>query len=148
MDLIDITFKCPPDRVADAYINHASWLARIATQTDAEDEAAPRHDRWWNDLSLLARDVFTLLATNPDHKFPADQIATDLEVPHGRSGVAGVFAWPGRHAKKHGLPYPWCWETTDYGDTYYWMDATTATVFAANAQEHTKTARWQKKMVK
>lgn len=147
MDLVDITLKCPADRVAEAYVNHASWLTKLNTRLEAELEAAPLHDRFWNDLSPLARDVFTYMTLNADHKLDAEDIAEKLQVPHGRSGVAGVFAWPGRHAKKYGLPYPWQWETDALtGATFYWVDATTAQVFAANVHEHTKTDRWQKKM--
>lgn len=147
VDYVDLTFRCPADHVAEGYAMWASWLTKLNTRAEAEKEASPRTDRWWNDLSPLAKDVFTLFALSPDHKFAADDIATMLSVPHGRSGVAGVFAWPGRHAKKYELPYPWGWETDALtGITYYWMDSTLAQVFATNAAEHAQTDRWQKKM--
>lgn len=92
------------------------WPAKDTVFAGA-DPAVMFRDR----LSPLARTVYTHLVTHPGERFDADWIAETFSVPNGRSGVAGLWAWPSRHAAAVGLPEaPWCWHN-DGLQTHYWV---------------------------
>jgi hypothetical protein len=126
----DITLKCPTAHVAAAYQNHATFLAGL----DAKDIASTQNqaEQYWLRLSPHARNLFTLFALHPKQRYEAEWLAEYLKIPHGRSGVAGVWAWPGRHAKELGMEYPWSWHS-DGIDTFYWLETEEAEVYAPMA---------------
>lgn len=49
----------------------------------------------WGKLSVNARRMLSYLIDHPGRIY-GDELAEALEIPHGRYGIAGVLAWPGR----------------------------------------------------
>ncbi len=76
--------------------------------------------------------MFGLLMDTPDKEFSGEQIAEACDIPTGRSGVAGVLAWPGRHCLAIGrrLPTQWREDSTTF-EGFYWMPADRAELFKA-----------------
>jgi hypothetical protein len=129
---IDVTLKCPADAVSEALRNHADWLDKLASikVTFTVDLA----QMYWERLSPHARNLFTLFALHPKQRYEAEWLAEALKIPHGRSGVAGVWAWPGRHAKELDMAYPWSWHSDGY-DTWYWLEEAEAETYKPMAEE-------------
>jgi hypothetical protein len=129
----DITLKCPTNHVAAAYANHAAFLQglEVGLRLSKEPNKAATY---WDRLSPHAKNLFTLFALHPKQRYEAEWLATYLKIPHGRSGVAGVWAWPGRHAKELGMDYPWAWHS-DGIDTFYWLETEEAELYAPMAAE-------------
>lgn len=130
-DWIDITLKCPADAVGAAFRNHADWLDSLTAQAAPVDHSG-KAEEYWKRLSPHARNLFTLMALHPKQRYEASWLAEALQIPHGRSGVAGAWAWPGRHAKDLGMEYPWSWHS-DGVDTWYWLEDAEAETYAPMA---------------
>lgn len=82
----------------------------------------------WEKLSQRAKSLFGVLLEQPNVRFSALKLAEQLEIPHGRFGVAGTLAWPGRHCYAVGRELPVNWKELDE-DTEYWMNDLDANVF-------------------
>jgi hypothetical protein len=142
---IKISVVIPEERVVDFYDNFTAWLRRgpLAVEPDLEpdevliwgvgnytDRAAA--EAVWSKLSGRARALFELLARNPGRKHSARELAESLEIPNGMYGVAGVLAWPARHAAVEGYGLPISYEDGAPGEgANYWMKQAVAEVFAA-----------------
>ena len=84
----------------------------------------------WEKFSPRAKALFTLLMDHPGHKFSGEELAVTLDIPHGKSGVAGVLAWPARHCAAIHRVVPWSWEDGPEGNgAYYWVNREMADLF-------------------
>jgi len=129
-DMQEVKVLVPSERVADFYAMVAKWLVEPPEEDPAmviEPWAADDLDRAetvWRKMSKSARALFSLLMENPGARISGEQIAQDLNIANGRSGVAGVLAWPGRYSYKVGRKFPIKWESGDY-----WMTPEIADLF-------------------
>lgn len=115
--MTDVTVPVPDDRVAEFYAFFSSWLAGVeaaVTEVDTTtvmpwgqaDDDLGKARVVWGKLSERARAMFDLLLDEPGNKISGEDIADRLGIPNGKYGVAGVLAWPGRHANAVGRPLP------------------------------------------
>lgn len=132
----------PADRVADFYARHAAWLADgaapeqqdAANLVDWTDDDAERAGLVWARLSERAKALFSALMASPGTRIKGSALAEDLSIPNGMYGVAGVLAWPARHAAKVDRPLPVSFEYGEAGEgATYWMDEPAASLFQAAA---------------
>lgn len=112
----EIQVLVPDERVAEFYEMFGRWLAG-ADSTDApgggilsgwrdtEDDLALAKVVWGK-LSDRAVAMFSVLIDSPEREFTGEQLASDLDIPNGKYGIAGVLAWPGRHCKAVGRHLP------------------------------------------
>lgn len=137
-----VSVSVPTNAVPDFYESFAHWLRSWTGSKTTVDVSAPEAPvEWgsedtalagelWDKLSPRARAVFSVLQREPGKRFSAAWLAKELDIPHGISGVAGVFAWPARHAAKVGRSLPIHFEASEKGDgANYWMDDITAGLF-------------------
>jgi hypothetical protein len=140
-DLVEVGVKVPRERLADFYAWYSRWLedpeAELALSTTAEPLRAwdPAQDldlavSAWNGLSQRAQALFSTLIENPDRRYWAEQLALLNGIPHGKYGIAGSLAWPGRRMRKLGRPLPIESEHDDRGGSVYWMAPSLARLFA------------------
>lgn len=152
--MADITVPVPSDRVAEFYQFFGLWLAGsldlLASRSSSfvTPSDLPQKDLvkpWggdphselddaaflWAKFSTRARALFGLLMDNPGKKFTGEEIADTLGIPNGAHGVAGVFAWPGRHGLAIGrsLPSSWHQDDPETNETSYSMSAERASLF-------------------
>lgn len=141
--LIDVTVKIPEDRVGVFYGLVGRWLSGEQSEDEVTEAATDAPKAWtnsdgdlvlarlvWEKFSPRAKAVFSLLMDRPGHKVSGEDLAATLEIPNGKSGVAGVLAWPARHCATVGMAGPWWWEYTAEGDgAYYWMEPEVADLF-------------------
>ena len=140
--MTDVIVKIPEERLAEFYGLVARFLsgqsreepavASVVVQQQwtntAEDLALAR--QVWKKLSGRAKDLFALLMEQPERKVLSDELAAALEIPRGKSGVAGVLAWPARYCAAVNRVGLWDWEYGRDGEgAYYWMGETTAGLF-------------------
>src|SRR5207247_3163795 len=84
----------------------------------------------WEKFSPRAKALFSLLMDHPGHKVLGEDLAATLNIPNGKSGVAGVLAWPARHCAAVNRVVPWRWEDgPEGGGAYYWVDQEVADLF-------------------
>lgn len=126
------------NRVADFYKWFGAWLDNAAPHEASSQSPDIERVTWtakdqdlaealWAKLSGRARALFGHLIDRPGVKFSGEELATVLEIPNGRYGIAGVLAWPGRYCLKMGrwLPVNWSEEVGAY-----WMEPPIAQMFA------------------
>jgi len=138
-DMVQVTFEIPDHLLGDFYIAVGATLNRA--KPDTEDEPASPVD-WgtapselefeparevWRKFSPRAQAVFSLLIDNPGIAMTGEDIASKLDIPNGKRGVAGIVAWPARHCADAGRAPLFRYEDADGG---YWMDPDTADLFA------------------
>jgi hypothetical protein len=140
---IDVTVKIPEERVGQFYELVGRWLSGEQLVGEEADEPATTPKNWtnsdedlvlarlvWGKFSLRAKAMLSVLMDHPEHKVSAEDLAATLHIPNGKSGVAGVLAWPARHcaAVKRGLL--WHWEDgAEGGGADYWVDQEIAELF-------------------
>jgi hypothetical protein len=135
----EVKVLVPEDRVPEFYEMFGRWLAGVETAgesagpvtewRDTEDDLALAKVLWGK-LSDRAQAMFGVLMAEPDRKFSGEWLASELEIPNGKYGVAGVLAWPGRHCKALGRQMPIRQEEGDVGDSAnYWMTPEIAALF-------------------
>lgn len=141
MKWIIVGAAVPSDRVEEFYGHHAEWLSQLGAAPAADDsvdlqawgdderdvEAAAAV---WDKLSDRAQGLMAVFMQEPGRKFAAPALAEQLDIPNGMFGVAGVLAWPKRHAAKVGRPLPVSFEYGQPGEgANYWMEPAVAAVF-------------------
>lgn len=146
-DYVKTSVLVPATRVEEFYEFYAGWLsgqtpapsATIPTQSDLHEWSGDADDEEeiacaeiiWNKLSVRAKAMFEYLARNPDVRFTATELADHLSISNGMYGVAGVLAWPARHAQAVGYEMPVSFEPGPHGEgAHYWMPARAAAIFA------------------
>jgi len=137
-DMVQVTFEIPDHLLGDFYIAVGATLNRA--KPDTEDEPASPVD-WgtapselefeparevWRKFSPRAQAVFSLLIDNPGIAMTGEDIASKLDIPNGKRGVAGIVAWPARRCADAGYNPLFRCEDADGG---YWMDPDTAELF-------------------
>jgi hypothetical protein len=140
--MIDVTVKVPEGRVGEFYELVGHWLSGrhpegdvpAATRKDwtNSDEDVLLADMVWQKFNPLARAVLGRLFDHPDkeNKVQANELAAAFNITYGKSGVAGVLAWPGRFCAKVNRGTPWRWEPGhDGGGAYYWVERDVAELF-------------------
>jgi Family of unknown function (DUF6416) len=141
--MIDVTVKIPEDRVGDFYELVGRWLSGEQPGGEVTDAAAATPQDWtnsdddlvlarlvWEKFSPHAKALFSLLMDQPGHKVSGEDLAATLDIPNGKSGVAGVLAWPARHCAAVNRVGPWWWEYGPEGDgAYYWVEQDVADLF-------------------
>jgi len=137
-DMLQVTFEIPDRLLGSFYTRVGAALNR--PRLDVADEPAPPDD-WgsadrgyleparevWRKFSPRAQAVFSLLIDNPGTAISGEDIASKLDIPNGKRGVAGIVAWPARHCADAGFVPLFRYEDADGG---YWMDPDTAELFA------------------
>lgn len=149
----DITVPVPDDRTAEFYQFFGRWLggslglspdpSQPPSRAIAEPEDRRRgwtgadEDRTdaatlWSKMNNRAKGLFNLMIDSPGTEFTGRQIASELGIPNGANGVAGVLAWPGRYCWNLSRSLPSHWRDGEDGTpSVYWMDADVAVLFAA-----------------
>jgi len=138
-DMVRLTFEIPDHLLGSFYIEVGATLNR-ARPDPADEHASPVMTDWgsadsdfeparevWRKFSPRAQAVFSLLIDNPGLAITGEDIASKLDVPNGKRGVAGIVAWPARHCADAGYVPLFRCEDADGG---YWMDPDTADLFA------------------
>jgi hypothetical protein len=143
--MMDITVKVPEDRIADFYQMYGAWLndqmqpesppSGETTEGDRDhlpwtESDTEQADAVWRKLSDAARRLFSTFIAEPGRRFSGEELATMLDIPNGKHGVAGVLAWPGRHSFKQDREWPWRWEYPVEGEpAVYWFEPEIAALF-------------------
>lgn len=141
--MIDVTVKIPEDRVSAFYSLVGRWLAGDLDE-DGPEPATIKPSEWtdseadlplartvWEKFSPRAKAVFSLLMEKPGEKVSAEDLASKLDIPNGKYGVAGVMAWPGRHCAAVNRTLPFSYEDGPVGaGAQYWMNAEVAALFS------------------
>ena len=84
----------------------------------------------WEKLSPRAKAIFSRLMERPGEKVSAEDLASACDIPHGRYGVAGALAWPGRHCAAVNRKLPTQWEEgSDGSGGLYWFEPEVADLF-------------------
>jgi len=135
MKMQEVTVLVPEERMAEFYEMFGRWLAgtdvvatsplRSGPWTDSD---GPLARSVWEKLSDRAQALFGALIDQPETKFSGERLASDLNIPNGKYGVAGVLAWPGRHCAAVGRTLPLKYEDGDAGANY-WMSSEVADLF-------------------
>ena len=81
-------------------------------------------------LAVPARELLDLLLDEPSRRWSGTALAEQLGLEKGAHGVAGILAWPGRYCRRLGRPLPIATEKREDGGTDYWIEDTTAELFA------------------
>lgn len=153
--MADITVPVPDERTAEFYQFFGLWLAGSlsltatsmeVSQGPTENPGSPAYTSWddetqdplddavalWQKYSSRARAMFGLLIDNPDKEYTGAEIAETVGIPNGAHGVAGVLAWPGRHAAAIGRGLPTRFrDDPDTLESFYWIPANRAEIFKA-----------------
>jgi Family of unknown function (DUF6416) len=136
-ELQDVSVKVPADRLADFYQWFGRWLAAsdpvmagdpVIVAWDPKQDLHLAADAW-NRFPDRAQSVLSTLIDNPDRRFWGEQLAELHEIPHGRAGLAGSLAWPGRILRGMGRPLPIESEPDSRGGSTYWMTPALARLF-------------------
>ena len=145
-ELREVPVLVPTERIAQLYEIAASWLADSATTEIVEaDDSPPVADGerlpWsrgdlelakevWGRMNHWAHELFGVLMDHPEQKFSGQQLADDLDYKHGKYGIVGTMAWPGRYCKAVGRQFPIQWEEGPVGESgNYWMTSDVAALF-------------------
>lgn len=146
--LQDVSVKVPADRLAEFYEGFGRWMRQPA----ASDSSAPNtleliawdpetdHDlaaAAWNALPPRARLILGTLIDHPDRRYSGDELARLHEIPHGKYGLAGALAWPGRRMRNLGRSLPIEVESNPAGGSRYWMTPRMAQLWARARAEGT-----------
>jgi hypothetical protein len=140
--MVEITVPVPDDRVAQFYEMFGRWLkgtdgpgigdvadVQLVQWSNSNEDAALAR-KVWVKLSPRAQALFRLLMSEPGKRFAAKELADTLDIPHGKNGVAGVLAWPGRHSYAVGRWLPVRYEDGPVGSgAFYWMEPEVAELF-------------------
>ena len=111
--------------------------AELTAWSPADDEAAT----WLYDkLAPPARALLDLLLDDRARRWSGNELAEALGLEKGDHGVAGLLAWPGRYCAKLGKPLPIATDKRDDGGTDYFLDETTAALFASARATTRRTA--------
>jgi hypothetical protein len=141
--VIDVTVKVPEDRVGEFYALVGRWLAGEPLASEVADAPVTRNKNWtdseedlplarqvWGKLSPPARAMFSTLIDEPERRVSGQDLASVLEIPNGKNGVAGVLAWPARYCAAVNRDLPWCWEySPDGSGAHYWFEREVADLF-------------------
>jgi hypothetical protein len=140
--LVDVMATIPERRLGAFYQLVGRWLAEEQPEDAVTD--TPRGPRNWTDseedlalarsvwekFSPVAKALFSLLMDQPGHRVSGEDLATTLNIPNGKSGVAGVLAWPARYCAAVNRDGPWWWEyAPDGSGAYYWVEPEVAELF-------------------
>ena len=145
--MAEIKVPVPDDRVPEFYQFFGAWLAGAtdSVASTGHQVGNPEADvaSWaktdedlalarvvWKKLSDRAQGMLGLLLEHPGSKISGEKIAEELNIPHGKYGVAGVLAWPGRHCYAVGRHLPVLYEDGPVGGSAnYWIEKDVADVF-------------------
>jgi len=136
--MVEAKVLVPSERVAEFYEMYGRWLGGVggdeasgsAMPWGKIDEDLPRAQIVWGKLSQNAQALFTMLMDEPGKKFTGELLATELDIPHGMYGVAGVLAWPRRHCAAVGRELPVHAQEGPVGESAkYWMTEELAALF-------------------
>ena len=141
--LIDVTVKIPEERVGDFYEIVGRWLSGEQIGDEMNDTPGGAQKKWtnsgddlvlarvvWEKFSPRAKALFSLLMDQPGHKVSGEDLAATLDIPNGKSGVAGVLAWPARHCAAVNRLGTWEWGPGPDGNgAYYWVEPEVAALF-------------------
>lgn len=141
----------PTERVPEFYRFFADWLASEEVPTSGDVSGQGELYHWtghieggdehsenelaaartiYEKLSERGEALFRYLASQPDVRFTASELAEALDIPNGMYGVAGVLAWPARHAQAVGYHLPVQFEPGPAGHgACYWMPSQAAATF-------------------
>jgi len=135
--VVQVTFEIP-ERLLSRFYTLVGFVLQQARPDEPEEPASPAD--WdnvdldfesarevWRKCSPRAQDVFSLLIDNPGLAMTGEDIASKLDIPNGKRGVAGIVAWPARHCADAGYVSLFRCDDADGG---YWMDPDTADLFA------------------
>jgi Family of unknown function (DUF6416) len=137
--MVQVTFEIPDHLLGRFYVVVGATLNRARPDAPDEpdslaewDSTGPSHvdnsaHEVWRKFSPKAQTVFSLLIDNPGLAITGEDIASKLDIPNGKRGVAGIVAWPARHCADAGYVPLFRCEDSDGG---YWMDPDTADLFA------------------
>ena len=140
--LIDVTVKIPEERVGDFYEIVGRWLSGEQIGDEMTDTPAGTAKKWtnsdddlvlarlvWEKFSPRAKALFSLLMNQPGHKVSGEDLAATLDIPNGKSGVAGALAWPARHCAAVNRTGTWEWGSGPGNGAYYWVEPEVAALF-------------------
>jgi hypothetical protein len=141
--LTEVTVKIPEERVGEFYQVVGRWLTGEQLEVEAPDKPAAPPTDWthsdndlalagavWEKFSPRAQALLSRLMDHASHKVSAEDLAETLDIPHGKSGVAGVLAWPARHCAAVNKAVPWRWEEgLESTGALYWVEPNVADVF-------------------
>jgi hypothetical protein len=136
----DVSVKVPTDRLAEFY----EWFGRWTRGRDDHGRAAPSAEpaSWdpendldlavtaWQSFPQRAQLVLGTLIDHPDRRYSGDELAEQHKIPHGKYGVAGTLAWPGRRLRKLGRALPLEAAENPGGGSLYWMSPRIARLWA------------------
>lgn len=145
---VSATVLLPEDRVEEFFATYANWLAGsptlgdhgIGDEVELRDWTGSHEDHEaakviWRRLSPRAKALFARLSHSPGRRHSAAELADELEIPNGFYGVAGVLAWPGRHAAAAGYHLPVQWMPGELGEgASYWMSEAAAACFLPHVE--------------
>lgn len=141
MSTTAVTVPIPEQRITEFYAMFAVWLSQapgvgsppaagIATShswSDGDEEVAAE---LWRTFTSIARAVFSVLIDNPGKQYGSEALAERAELESAYT-LAGALSWPIKRcaaAGKESLIHSYALTT---GGSNYWMEETTARVFAA-----------------
>lgn len=153
MTYLNTQVLVPTERVEEFYEYYSAWLRNEPLMTaeasrhsvdttelepwDGPQDDGPEYEyevsaarEIWAKLSPRAKALFETLASDPGRRFTAEELVTSVGIPNGIYGVAGVLAWPARHAQAAGFQLPVLFEAGEAGHgASYWMPAEAAESF-------------------
>ena len=139
--MIDVTVKVPEGRLADFYSMYGRWLEGGGDAvTEADGTAHGEVGKWagadvnlaravWGRFSEPAVALLSILIDEPDREFPWDELAQKMAFEGGRTGIAALLTWPGRHCREAGREACWRWRGAEGETTVYWMPSEIADLF-------------------
>lgn len=140
--LQDVSVKVPAERLAEFYEWFGRWMRESAESNSAATPLTVERRDWdpetdqeiattaWRSFPPRAQLVLNTLIDSPDRRFTGDELATLNEIPNGKYGLAGTFAWPGRQLRRFGRPLPMEVEQNPRGGSFYWMTPRMARLWA------------------
>lgn len=139
--MFQITVHVPDHRVEEFYIRFGEFLTSVPDPTaplvsDSRllpgwveaDDALKIAEKFWGELSMPGRSVLLYMARAAKHStasLSAEKVARDVQLPNGKSGIAGILGGVGKAIRRANLPmystpsggswhYIWDWD----GDVY------------------------------
>lgn len=139
--LYQITVHVPDHRVEEFYIRFGEFLTNMPDLTAPlavesrllpgwveADDALKIAEKFWGELSGPGRSVLLYMARAAKHStasLSADKVASEVQHPNGKSGIAGILGGVGKAIRRANLPmystpsggrwhYIWDWD----GDVY------------------------------
>ncbi|MEU7474877.1 DUF6416 domain-containing protein [Lentzea sp. NPDC042327] len=86
-------------------------------------------EQLWETLNDSAKALFSELMTEPGRKFSGDELSRLLDLPKGKSSVAGVLGTAGKRCYQLGRALVWCWGYPGGKTAHYWMTEEVAALF-------------------